>query len=68
MKRDYCNWIQTHIEQSNSDWLAITLRADSSILNFAGQRQSSLALKTLQEYLTQFLKDYSKKLRRVSDI
>jgi len=40
MKRDYCNWIQTHIEQSNSEWLAITLRADSSILNFAGQRQS----------------------------
>ena len=40
MKRDYCNWIQTHIEQSNSEWLAITLRADSSISNFAGQRQS----------------------------
>ena len=40
MKRDYCNWIQTHIEQSNSEWFAITLRADSSILNFAGQRQS----------------------------
>ena len=40
MKRDYCNWIQTHIEQSNSEWLAVTLRADSSISNFAGQRQS----------------------------